>query len=128
MIGHALEELEPLGSPERIAHRRRVSATTGATHQISRIRAAVSREQTHPQIEELYRADGSDAYLHWVLRLLGLEPGEPVPWFNEETFTVDVIDSPAVVESTLRTWLNRSKNARMTADLLLGPRSSSRTC
>jgi len=85
---------------------------------VADIRAAAAArgvDVVHVNLNAQYRAGGSDAYLQWVLRLFGLESGGPVPWFDEETFTVAVVDSPAVMESTLRTWLDRGKNARMTA-------------
>lgn len=62
-----------------------------------------------------FRAGGSEAYVTWVLRLLGLEAGGPLPWHDEPSFTVDVVDSPEELEARLRADLDTGLNARMTA-------------
>jgi len=62
-----------------------------------------------------FRSGGSEAWIAWVLRLLGLEPGGPVPWPGDERFAVEVADSPADLEGRLRERLAQGVNARMTA-------------
>lgn len=62
-----------------------------------------------------YRAGGSDAYLDWVLRLLGLAGEGPIPWQDEAAFTVEVADSPGELEARLRHEMVGSTNARITA-------------
>jgi len=62
-----------------------------------------------------FRAGGSAAYGAWVRRLLGLEAGGPVPWFDEPGFSVGVVDSPAELEARLRERLRTGRGARMTA-------------
>jgi hypothetical protein len=62
-----------------------------------------------------FRSGGSDAYLDWVLRLLGLRGDGPVVWHDEPGFSVDVVDSPAEMESRLTSLLNVGYGARMTA-------------
>ena len=62
-----------------------------------------------------FRSGGSEAWIEWVLRLLGLEPGGPVPWIGDERFTVEIADGPADLERRLRERLSAGLNARMTA-------------
>ena len=62
-----------------------------------------------------YRAGGSDAYLDWVHRLLGLDVGGPIGWEDESTFAVDVVDSPNAMEGRLSAMLAAGVGARMTA-------------
>jgi len=63
-----------------------------------------------------YRAGGSDAYNDWVHRLLGLlDDGGPLGWEDESTFAVDVVDSPAELESRLAVYQDLGLGARMTA-------------
>ncbi|MEP7794674.1 DUF2075 domain-containing protein [Sanguibacter sp. 25GB23B1] len=70
---------------------------------------------THVDLKAQYRAGGSDAYLDWVQRLLGLTPGGPTRWVDEETFAVDVVDSVEEMEGRLRAYRDAGFNARMTA-------------
>jgi hypothetical protein len=69
----------------------------------------------HVDLNAQYRSGGSDAYLDWVLRLLGLRGSGPVPWRDETYFSVDVVDSPIELESRLTGHLDRGQGARMTA-------------
>lgn len=62
-----------------------------------------------------FRSGGSDAWVEWVLRLLGLDGGGPEPWTGDDRFVVEVADSPADLESRLRRRLASGMNARMTA-------------
>lgn len=62
-----------------------------------------------------FRSGGSEAWIEWVLRLLGLEPGGPVGWTADERFVVEVADTPADLEGRLRAKLAAGMNARMTA-------------
>lgn len=69
----------------------------------------------HVDLNAQYRAGGSDAYLDWVLRLLGLREGGPIPWQDEPSFSVDVVDTPAELESRLSAKKDQGYGARMTA-------------
>ncbi|WP_051274513.1 DNA/RNA helicase domain-containing protein [Cellulomonas sp. URHD0024] len=62
-----------------------------------------------------YRAGGSEAYLDWVLRLLGLRGDGPIGWRNEEAFTVEVADTAADLEAGLVEEIARGQDARITA-------------
>ncbi|WP_182112678.1 MULTISPECIES: DUF2075 domain-containing protein [unclassified Actinotalea] len=69
----------------------------------------------HVDLNAQYRAGGSDAYLDWVLRLLGLREGGPIPWSDEASFSVDVVDSPVELEGRLAAKRDEGYGARMTA-------------
>jgi hypothetical protein len=62
-----------------------------------------------------FRCGGSEAYLEWVSRLLGLTPGGPLPWAGDPAFTVRVADSPGELEQALRAELGKGYGARMAA-------------
>ncbi len=62
-----------------------------------------------------FRCGGSEAYLEWVTRLLGLIPGGPLPWVGDPAFTVRVAGSPDELEQALRVQLGKGYGARMAA-------------
>jgi hypothetical protein len=62
-----------------------------------------------------FRCGGSALYEQWVLRLLGLAPGGPVPWKGDENFTLSTASSPAEMEGTLRPFLEQGYSARLSA-------------
>jgi hypothetical protein len=66
-------------------------------------------------LEDQFRCGGSEAYVAWVHRFLGLSSGEPRPWTAEERFTVQVLESPAEMESWLAVKQCEGYTARMTA-------------
>ena len=62
-----------------------------------------------------FRCGGSEEYLRWVERLLGLEAGGPVPWPGDPAFALQVADSPQEMEHSLRTKLDSGYGARIAA-------------
>ncbi|HEY2313638.1 MAG TPA: DUF2075 domain-containing protein [Streptosporangiaceae bacterium] len=62
-----------------------------------------------------FRCGGSEAYMEWVTRLLGLESGGPLHWVGDPAFTVQVADSPHELEHVLRTKLDKGYGARIAA-------------
>lgn len=68
-----------------------------------------------------FRAGGSATYLTWVHRLLGLDhevdgaSGGFVDWYDERTYSVDVVESVEELERRLRARLDFGETARMTA-------------
>ncbi|MFE4533489.1 DUF2075 domain-containing protein [Streptomyces scopuliridis] len=69
----------------------------------------------HVNLDEQFRCGGSRAYEHWVRRLLGLEPGGPVPWEPEPNFELLVADTPQQMETYLHSRQAAGSTARMTA-------------
>ncbi len=62
-----------------------------------------------------FRCGGSEEYLRWVERLLGLEPGGPVRWPGDPAFALQVADSPRELEHALRAKLEAGYGARIAA-------------
>jgi hypothetical protein len=62
-----------------------------------------------------FRCGGSEEYLQWLTRLLGLESGGPMPWPGDPAFQVRVADSPHELEHELRLQLDKGYGARMAA-------------
>lgn len=48
-----------------------------------------------------YRCAGSDAYVEWVERLLGLRMGAPTEWVGDPRFAVQVAETPSALEAAL---------------------------
>ncbi|WPW22466.1 DUF2075 domain-containing protein [Streptomyces sp. HNS054] len=66
-------------------------------------------------LEDQFRCGGSDAYLRWVVRLLGLEPGGPVVWEPDDRMQLLVADSPQEMEAFLEARRAEGYGARMSA-------------
>jgi hypothetical protein len=62
-----------------------------------------------------FRCGGSELYLSWVTRLLGLEPGGPAGWAGDPAFEVRVAGSPEELEHFLRTRIDQGYGARIAA-------------
>jgi uncharacterized protein len=85
----------------------------------------VSEIEAHAQLLNLaveridlnaqFRCGGSEAYMEWVLRLLGLTPGGSLEWIGDAAFALQVADSPFELEHVLRTKLDDGYGARMAA-------------
>lgn len=67
------------------------------------------------ELDGQFRSGGSRAYEHWVLRLLGLEPGGPIPWEGDDRFELTVANRPSAIESALRERLEAGYGARIAA-------------
>ncbi|MGW0414616.1 DNA/RNA helicase domain-containing protein [Streptomyces collinus] len=66
-------------------------------------------------LESQFRCGGSDAYLRWVVRLLGLQPGGPVVWEPDDRMQLLVADSPGELEAFLESRRAQGYGARMSA-------------
>lgn len=66
-------------------------------------------------LEGQFRCGGSEAYVHWVQRLLGLEDGDPEPWAGDDGFEVCLAESPMEMEALLTARKDAGFGARMTA-------------
>lgn len=67
------------------------------------------------ELDEQFRCGGSESYVRWVKRLLGLEPGGPAPWPGDDHFVVEVVDSPAELEHGLAVREQQGYGARIAA-------------
>jgi hypothetical protein len=66
-------------------------------------------------LDAQFRCGGSEEYLLWVKRLLGLTPGGPIQWIGDPRFDVEVVDSPAEMEASLATRIADGYSGRMAA-------------
>ncbi|MBQ0825707.1 DUF2075 domain-containing protein [Streptomyces tagetis] len=66
-------------------------------------------------LDSQFRCGGSDAYLRWVVRLLGLEPGGPVVWEPDDRMQLLVAESPQEMEAFLEARRAQGYGARMSA-------------
>jgi uncharacterized protein len=62
-----------------------------------------------------FRCGGSEAFMEWVTRLLGLSSGGPIEWVGDPAFAVQVADSPHELEHLMRTKVDKGYGARMAA-------------
>ncbi|MFE3880340.1 DNA/RNA helicase domain-containing protein [Kitasatospora sp. NPDC059146] len=85
---------------------------------VAEIEAAAAEKGLRCQVVSLdsqFRCGGSDAYLRWVVRLLGLEPGGPETWEPDDRMQLVLADSPEEMEALLDAHRARNYSARMTA-------------
>ncbi|MEO3756210.1 DUF2075 domain-containing protein [Streptomyces sp. B6B3] len=85
---------------------------------VAEIEAAAARKGLHCHVVPLegqFRCGGSDAYLRWVVRLLGLEPGGPVAWDPDDRMQLLVAESPLEMESFLDDRRTQGYGARISA-------------
>ncbi|PBC85554.1 MULTISPECIES: DUF2075 domain-containing protein [unclassified Streptomyces] len=87
----------------------------GTLEEIKAVAAARGLNCQVVPLESQFRCGGSDAYLRWVVRLLGLEPGGPVPWEPDDRMRLLVADSPQEMEAFLDARRNQNNSARMSA-------------
>jgi DUF2075 family protein len=69
----------------------------------------------HIELGAQFRCGGSEEYLLWVARLLGLADDPPVEWRGDPQFDVQLVDSPTELEELLRLKTEHGYSARMTA-------------
>lgn len=69
----------------------------------------------HVPLDGQFRCGGSRKYEQWVLRLLGLDSGDPEPWTGDEHFEVTLAESLWEMEHLLRGKLEEGYSARISA-------------
>jgi hypothetical protein len=70
----------------------------------------------HIALGEQFRCGGSEEYVHWVVRLLGLDGDHrPTGWSGDPQFQVLVAETPEEMEHYLRSQMQEGYSARMTA-------------
>ena len=87
----------------------------GTVEEIERHAAARGISVQRISLDQQFRCGGSEVFVTWVKRLLGLEPGGPIPWVGDPHFIVDVVDSPAEMEHVLSARHAEGYNARIAA-------------
>ncbi|MFC8511392.1 DNA/RNA helicase domain-containing protein [Streptomyces sp. NPDC057411] len=90
----------------------------GETGTVAEIEAAAARKGLRCQVVPLdsqFRCGGSDAYLRWVVRLLGLEGGGPEVWEPDGRMQLVMADTPEEMEAFLEDQRAAGYSARMSA-------------
>ncbi|MGW8453321.1 DNA/RNA helicase domain-containing protein [Streptomyces niveus] len=85
---------------------------------VEEIKAAAAKKGLQYRVVPLdsqFRCGGSDAYLRWVVRLLGHEPGGAVTWEPDGKMQLMVADSPQELEAFLDNHRSQGYSARMSA-------------
>ncbi|MFF3253856.1 DNA/RNA helicase domain-containing protein [Actinacidiphila glaucinigra] len=85
---------------------------------VAEIKAAAARKGLECHVVPLdsqFRCGGSDAYLRWVVRLLGLESGGSVTWEPDDRMQLLVAESPQEMEAFLEDRRTQGYGARMSA-------------
>lgn len=85
---------------------------------VAEIKAAAADKGLQCRVVPLdaqFRCGGSDAYLRWTVRLLGLEPGGPEKWDPDDKMQLMVAESPEAMESFLDGRRSQGYSARMSA-------------
>lgn len=87
----------------------------GTVQDIERYSAALGIEVERINLDDQFRCGGSQVYVDWVLRLLGLESGGPIPWIGDAGFDVEVVDSPFELDHALSAEHEGGYTARIAA-------------
>ncbi|MGH3634163.1 DNA/RNA helicase domain-containing protein [Mycobacterium sp.] len=87
----------------------------GTLGQIERHARHLGLEFQHIPLGEQFRCGGSEEYVLWVTRLLGLSDEPSGPWRGDPQFDVRLADSPVEMENFLSHCREHSYSARMTA-------------
>ncbi|WP_327400047.1 DUF2075 domain-containing protein [Streptomyces sp. NBC_01288] len=87
----------------------------GTVAEIEAVAARRGVRCTVVPLDSQFRCGGSDAYLNWVVRLLGLAPGGPVTWEPDDRMRLLVADSPEEMETFLDARRAQGYGARMSA-------------
>ncbi|WP_282699663.1 DUF2075 domain-containing protein [Streptomyces sp. CC219B] len=85
---------------------------------VAEIKAAAAKRDIPCHVVPLdsqFRCGGSDAYLRWVVRLLGLESGGPTVWEPDDRMQLLVADSPQEMEAFLEARRAQGYGARISA-------------
>lgn len=90
----------------------------GEMGRVEEIEAAALRKGLNVQVISLegqFRSGGSDTYVEWVVRLLGLEEGGATHWKPDGRMQLRVTDSPQEMEDFLQARRAEGYSARMSA-------------
>jgi hypothetical protein len=87
----------------------------GTVEEIKAAAAAKGLQCRVVPLDSQFRCGGSDAYLRWVVRLLGLDSGGPVEWEPDGKMQLGVVDSPQELETFLEGRRAEGYGARMSA-------------
>jgi DUF2075 family protein len=87
----------------------------GTADEISQFAEELGFEVYQVDLDAYFRCGGSEEYMLWVQRLLGLAEGGPVEWQGDPAFEVRVADSPEMMEALLQDKIQEGFGARISA-------------
>ncbi|MFE4531849.1 DNA/RNA helicase domain-containing protein [Streptomyces anulatus] len=87
----------------------------GTEEQIREAAAALGLACTVVKLDSQFRCGGSDAYLQWVVDLLGLEGQDPTVWEPDDKVRLMTVDTPQELEDFLAAQRAQGYGARMSA-------------
>jgi len=87
----------------------------GSLAQILRHTESLGLHAQHVHLGEQFRCGGSQEYLLWTQKLLGLVEGAPERWRGDPQFAVRVAESPQELEHLLRVQMEQGYSARISA-------------
>ncbi|MFE2763020.1 DNA/RNA helicase domain-containing protein [Streptomyces halstedii] len=87
----------------------------GTVEQIQAAAVEQGLDCTVVKLDSQFRCGGSDAYLRWVVDLLGLEGTAPTPWEPDDKVQLLTADSPQELESFLAARRSQNYRARISA-------------
>lgn len=87
----------------------------GTLGQIERHARTLGLEFQHIPLGQQFRCGGSEEYVLWVTRLLGLSEEGPEAWSGDPQFEVRLADSPEEMEACLAHFREHGYSARITA-------------
>ena len=87
----------------------------GSLAQILRHTESLGLDAQHVHLGEQFRCGGSQEYLLWTQKLLGLVEGAPERWRGDPQLAVRVAESPQEMEHLLRVQMEQGYSARISA-------------
>ncbi|MFH9727914.1 DNA/RNA helicase domain-containing protein [Streptomyces sp. NPDC017254] len=87
----------------------------GTEEQIREAAAALGLACTVVKLDSQFRCGGSDAYVRWVVDLLGLEGQSPTVWEPDDKVRLLTVDTPQELEGFLAAQRAQGYGARMSA-------------
>jgi len=87
----------------------------GSVEEITAWAANLGFEVRTIQLDDQFRCGGSEAFIHWVERLLGLEAGGPIAWAGDDHFVLETVTSLEIMSRRLESVRDQGFGARITA-------------
>lgn len=87
----------------------------GTVEDIAAHASALGLRVEHINLNDQFRCGGSQVYVDWALRLLGLLPGGPMTWAGDDGFVVSVADTPDELEHVLSGRQSEGYSSRIAA-------------
>ena len=87
----------------------------GTVEQIEAYASGLGLAVHRIDLDAQFRCGGSEEYVQWLQRLLGLTSDAPTPWTGDPSFEVHIAETPEDMEAMLTSKAAAGYGARMTA-------------